>query len=623
MKHTPERAAAMGIAGTLPLPGAPIFVEPSADAFEQPRRTTVHRPKPYLHLTIFGLWFSAILWFSPIIVPLLDLATGPGSFAALAFFVVFMQVAWLYAAYNVSVILFATIYRFTRKPPKEVAITGMAPPVALLYTTCNDFVEQSLLSCLRQDYANFKLYILDDSSDPHYKRQVDGFAARYPEQVKVVRRPNRQGFKAGNLNHGLTRAAITEPYFALVDADEILPRNFISRLLPRMLAEPQCGFIQANHKSNPINESKLARAMGPGIDSHWKWYQPLRNEYGFVMLLGHGALVRRQAWAEAGGFPELVSEDLAFALACREQGWHGRFAEDVTCYEDFPETVRAFRVRHMKWTRGTCEFLSKQLWQLLKSRTIPFVEKIDVLIPTINLPLSLLFFLFVVDTNFIIANLYGHQEIMTIETGLLSFDLGVMHLNPAFMILNRGDLFAITLVTLVAPVICFILDMWRTPVRLVRFLCQSTALYGALGPLSSLGVAMFSMTGKAVFHVTADRSSGSVAGAAPAGNALTRWWDSVKRFMTRSHPDHWLVQTFEIGCGLLFAYAAMQSFQIAFFGLALALLMFPILHHVRWENRIVQVMVMLPLLLVVTGMGVSGMALAGMQTVFFGFGFHF
>jgi cellulose synthase/poly-beta-1,6-N-acetylglucosamine synthase-like glycosyltransferase len=623
MKHTPERAAALGIAGTLPLPGAPDFGHAGVEPFEQPRRKTVHVPKPTLHIAIFGLWLSAILWFTPKLLPLLDLATGPGSFAALAFFVVFTQVAWLYASYNVCVIAFAMVYRWTKKPPAEVAITGIAPPVALLYTTCNDFVEQSLLSCLRQDYANFKLYILDDSSDPDYKRQVDRFAARHPEQVRVVRRADRRGFKAGNLNHGLTRAAITEPYFALVDADEILPRNFLSRLVPRMLAEPQCGFIQANHKSNPVNESKLARAMGPGIDSHWKWYQPLRNRYGFVMLLGHGALVRRQAWVEAGGFPELVSEDLAFALACREQGWHGRFAEDVTCYEDFPETVRAFRVRHMKWTRGTCEFLSRQMWQLLSSRTIPFVEKIDVLIPTINLPLSLLFFLFVVDTNFVIASLYGHQETLTVETGILPLTLGVMHLDPAFAILNRVDLFAITLLTLVAPVLCFIIDMWRTPVRLIRFLCQSTALYGALGPLSSLGVLMFSLTGKAVFHVTADRGSGTAAAEPQAGNLFSRWAEGVKRFMIRSHPDHWLVQSFEIACGLLFAWAALQSFQIAFFGLAFALLLFPILHHVRWENRVVQVLVMLPLLLVIAGLSVSGMALAGMQTVFFGFGFHF
>lgn len=619
MKHTPLNAIATGLAGTLPLPGGP-----AVGFSRREKNRSSHVPKPTLHLAIFGLWFAAIAWFAPKLLPLMELATTPLSWLALGFFVVFTQVAWLYASYNLCVIAFATIYKWRRQRPPEKAITGHAPAVALLYTTCNDFVEESLLSCLNQDYPNFKLYILDDSSDPEFKLKVDLFAVRDPERIQVVRREDRRGFKAGNLNHGLTRAAITEPYFALVDADEILPRRFLSRLVPRMLADRHCGFIQANHKSNPKNQSPLAKAMGPGINSHWKWYQPLRNDYGFVMLLGHGALVRRRAWEEAGGFPELVSEDLAFALAARENGWHGRFAEDVTCYEDFPETVRAFRVRHMKWTRGTCEFLSKQLWPLLKSRNIPWVEKIDVLIPTINLPLSLLFFLFVVDTNFVITQLYGHEQVLTFETGLLPISFGVTHLDPAFAALNRADLFAVTLATLISPVLCFILDMWKTPVRLVRFLCQSTALYGALGPLSSLGVLMFSLTGKAVFHVTADRHSGHAGSPAATGaSRLQRSWDAVKRFAIRSHPDHWLVQAFEIACGLLFAWAALQSFQIAFFGLATALLLFPILHHVRWEHPVMQTLVMAPLMLVVTGMTVSGMALAGMQTVFFGFGFHF
>lgn len=47
-------------------------------------------------------------------------------------------------------------------------------------------------------------------------------------------------------------------------------------------------------------------------------------------------------------FPELVSKDLAYAIAIREQGYYGTFAEDVVCKEDFSETVRAFRIRHIK-----------------------------------------------------------------------------------------------------------------------------------------------------------------------------------------------------------------------------------------------------------------------------------
>lgn len=624
MKKQPQNPAATDLVGAMPLPGGIRPAPDATTASSREDRRPVHVPKPYLHLAIFGLWGAAIAWFHPILSGVMDLADGPASWAALAFFVVFTQVAWLYASYNVCVIAFALIYRYTKKPPAEVALPATPPAVALLYTTCNDYVEQSLLSCLRQDYANFSLYILDDSSDPEYKKKVDDFAARHPERVKVVRRADRRGFKAGNLNHGLTHAAVSEPFFALVDADEILPRDFVSRLVPRMLAEERCGFIQANHKSNPVNQSPLAKAMGPGIDSHWRWYQPLRNDFGFVMLLGHGALVRRQAWVDAQGFPELVSEDLAFALAVREQGWHGRFAEDVVCYEDFPETVRAFRVRHMKWTRGTCEFLAKQLWPLLKSRKVPLVEKVDVLIPTLNLPLSLLFFLFVIDTNFVITQMFGHEKILTLETGLGPLTMSVVQLDAAFSQLHRTDLYAITLVTLVSPVLCFIIDMWRKPVMLAGFLGRSTALYGALGPLSSLGVLLFAATGKAVFHVTADRTSGTAGGFETRNQAWpVRLWEDAKRFAGRSHPDHWGVQAFEIACGLLFAWAAINSFQIAFFGLAVALLLFPLLHHVRWEHRAMQVMTMVPLTLVMTGLAINSFAMAGMQTVFFGFGFHF
>jgi membrane glycosyltransferase len=36
---------------------------------------------------------------------------------------------------------------------------------------------------------------------------------------------------------------VTEPYFAVVDADEILASNFLRKLVPRIAADPACGFI--------------------------------------------------------------------------------------------------------------------------------------------------------------------------------------------------------------------------------------------------------------------------------------------------------------------------------------------------------------------------------------------
>src|SRR5690348_8368100 len=577
---------------------------------------TSWRPKPYLYLTVLTLWGVAVAWFHPQLATLPALGKTLWAKGALWFFVLFIDIAWGYAAYNVGVIVFGAYYaRRSRRAPREAVTVSERPAVALLYTTCNDFIERSVRSCVEQDYPEYRVYILDDGTDPECRARIDRFAAAHPGRVRVIRRSDRRAYKAGNLNHALATIA-REPLFALVDADEILPRHFLRSLVPRLLSQPDCGFVQATHRCNPHTTSSLARDVGPGVDSHWRWYHPLRNDYGFVMLLGHGALVRRQAWLDAGGFPELVSEDLAFALRAREAGWRGRFAEDVVCYEEFPEDVRALRVRHMKWTRGTCEFLVRETGRLLRSRRVTWVEKLDILLPTLNLPLSFLFFLFVLDANIVLTSLYGNIATMTWVIGGRPWLVPVLRLNPAFEVLDRADLYVVTLIALVSPVLCFVIDMARHPRRLWSFLAQSTALYGALGPLSSIGVVLFAVTRRAVFHVTGDSGGGERAALGQAQRVLAE-------FALRSHPDDVLVQTLELACATVLVVLALVTVQIPFLGLALGYLMLPLLHHCSWGTAVVRVLVQVPLVLIALGLAIGGLSLMGVQTVFFGYGFHF
>ena len=580
---------------------------------------TSWRPKPHFYLTVLTLWAVAVAWFHPQLATLPALGKTLWAKGALWFFVLFIDIAWGYAAYNVGVIVFGAYYaRRSRRAPREAVIVSERPAVALLYTTCNDFVERSVRSCIEQDYPDYRVYILDDGTDPECRARIDRFAAAHSGRVLVIRRPDRRAYKAGNLNHALATIA-REPLFALVDADEILPPHFLQMLAPRLLSQPDCGFIQATHRCNPHTASSLARDVGPGVDSHWRWYHPLRNDYGFVMLLGHGALVRRQAWLDAGGFPELVSEDLAFALRAREAGWRGRFAEDVVCYEEFPEDVRAFRVRHMKWTRGTCEFLVRETGRLLRSRRVTWVEKLDILLPTLNLPLSFLFFLFVLDANIVLTSLYGDIATMTWVIGGRPWLVPVLRLDPAFEVLDRGDLYVVTLIALVSPVLCFVIDMARQPRRLWSFLAQSTALYGALGPLSSIGVVLFALTRRAVFHVTADKGRPQRVRSRIAGQVRR----SLLEFARRSHPDDPLVQGIELICGSVLVSLACVTVQLPFLGLALGYLMLPILHHVPWDCRPVRAVIQVPLALIIVGVVLGSLSLMGVQTVFFGYGFHF
>lgn len=587
-------------------------------------------PSPLLYIAIFSCWIASLIWFQPRLLVLLDMAYNLPSRIALWLFIGFIDFAWLYGMYNIGVVAFAFLYGFLGKKsplsklPIDLDLVATAkPPVAILYTTCNDFVEESVESCVRQDYPNYSVYLLDDSSQQDFKDRVDAFAAKYPNRVQVVRRPDRKAFKAGNMNHGLAHFAVSEPYFAIADADEILPTDFLTKTVAVLETDPTCGFVQANHRANPNDSSALAQSLGVGIDIHWKWYQPLRNDYGFVMFLGHGALLRRDVWEKIGGFPDIVSEDLGFAIHARELGYRGRFLEDVICYENFPDSVRSFRIRHMKWTRGTSEFLKKKMGFLIRAKNISLTEKLDILFPTMNLPLTLLYFMFMLNANLALPYFFGHNQDLTFVLGGTEFSLPIIALDADFQVIYGWDFYLITIMTFFAPVLSFVVALASKPLKLFRFLSHSTAMYAALTPLSSMGVLAYFISGKAFFLVTGDQNQEEHTHAAKTSGWFAGMRAGWKRFLAKSHPDTRMVQGFEILTGIGFGLASLMMFQISFMGLCLAFLLLPLMHHLKWENRFVRKIVYLPFLLIMAGVLLSGFSVFGMKAVFFGYGFHF
>ena len=614
----------MGIS-TIPQPTSNHIIKQGRKHLFNNKSILSTRPRAAMYRTIFFLWVMALMYFQPRLFSLLHMSYSTTSYLTLLSFILFIDLAWLYGIYNLVVIIFGLIYNKLHNKPEDI-LTELQlmhyPAVAILYTTCNDFLEESVLSCVHQDYPNFKVYILDDSSDEEYKHKIDQFANKYDDRVVVVRRPDRKGFKAGNLNHGLLHAATDEPYFAIADADEILPSNFLKKLISVIESDEKCGFVQANHRSNPQRKSDIANAMGAGIDVHWRYYQPLRNAYGFVMFLGHGAMIRRSCWEDVQGFPDIVSEDLGFAIDIREKGYRGRFVSNVVCYEDFPETVRAFRIRHMKWTRGTCEFLHQRFLPLVKSKKVTWTEKLDILFPTLNLPLTLIYFGFMIVANLFIPYFFGISKDVTLQFGSRVINIPVIVLQAGFESIYTADFFIITLLTFFAPVLCFIIAFARNPVKLIRFISHSTALYAALGPLSSVGVLAYLTSGKAIFLVTGDKNA-SANNIEKSSSFIKQIGLRWKSFINRSHPDDKIVQTIEIITGLVFAFACIYMMQISFFGLCLAFAFMPLMHHLGWEHILSKIIIHLPFVFIISGILLAGSSLLGMQTIFFGYGFHF
>src|SRR3989449_10440221 len=120
-------------------------------------RRPLDRPRPDLYIFIFLAWVFSLAYFYLRLWSLLDLARSPFSWGATLFFIVFTAVAWVYGFFNLGGGVFARVYRLQQRQtePPIPALPAPPPAVAILYTTCHDFLVARAKFIVVQDYHSF------------------------------------------------------------------------------------------------------------------------------------------------------------------------------------------------------------------------------------------------------------------------------------------------------------------------------------------------------------------------------------------------------------------------------------------------------------------------------------
>lgn len=264
-----------------------------------------------------------------------------------------------------------------KKVKNNNKINSENPTIAILYVTCDDFNVDSCLSCINQSYPQLRLLICDDSTQSNFIKIIDKFHNDNYSKCELIRRNDKTGFKAGNLNYAIEKF-VTEKWFLLVDADQILPIDYLSNLVYRLpIDNSEIAFVQAAHE--PLlneNSTFFEIALAPEVYLYYGRDMSVRETFGFVPLLGHGALIKKSSWKKVGGFPEIVSEDFAFALRATLYKQHGIYIEDVISQEAVPKHFNAFMVRLKKFASGTAELFRTEIIPFLKGPSSK-VEKWD------------------------------------------------------------------------------------------------------------------------------------------------------------------------------------------------------------------------------------------------------
>lgn len=216
------------------------------------------------------------------------------------------------------------------------------------------------------------IQVLDDSTD-ETRLLVDRTVRRLRQQgvdIEVLRRENREGFKAGALRAGL--AHCRHPLVAIFDADFLPPKDFLRRATPLLARDEKLACIQGRWAHLNQEESWLTRAQSVALDAHFAVEQGARAWNGLMMNFNGTAGVWRKAAIEdpaVGGWsPGTLTEDLDLSYRVQLAGWRMDYCLELACPAELPSTINALKAQQRRWATGGVQTAVKLLPTIWRSQ---------------------------------------------------------------------------------------------------------------------------------------------------------------------------------------------------------------------------------------------------------------
>jgi cellulose synthase (UDP-forming) len=250
-------------------------------------------------------------------------------------------------------------------PLMEEMPVGRNPSVAIIVAARHEpkDVLSSTFAALRGiDYANKRIYFLDDSSDEKYKREAKELSKEF--DLILFTRPERHGAKAGVINDCLKN--MTEDYLAIFDADQIPLPEFLNHIIPIMEKDKKLAFVQTPQFYSNIDENRIARAAGFQQAVFYEYICEGKSSDGAMFCCGTNVVMRRKALVDVGGFDETtVTEDFATSIKFHQRGWKSLYYNHVYVFGMGPEDLTAYFKQQFRWATGTISVFKKVVWQMI------------------------------------------------------------------------------------------------------------------------------------------------------------------------------------------------------------------------------------------------------------------
>ena len=319
---------------------------------------------------------------------------------------------------------------------ERLKASPFTPPITLLVPAHNEekFIIESVRSLLNLDYPALEVIVINDGSrDSTLEKLKSAYQLRetrllYLPEIStaplhgiyrstmeprlLVLDKDSAGSKADAVNAGLNAA--TSPYVCIVDADSIMEKDALLRIMAGVLSDPSrvvaVGGIVRILNGSRVLHGELAEVKLPkrGIEV----FQVI--EYLRAFLIG------REAWAQfnvlpiisgafgvfrtelvraVGGYrARAIGEDFDLVVRLhrhlqeQSEAYNISFIPDPTCWTEVPSDLRSLARQRARWQKGLLDtllpnrdMLFRRRYGLVGSLILPYMWFFELLAPVVEL----------------------------------------------------------------------------------------------------------------------------------------------------------------------------------------------------------------------------------------------
>ncbi len=266
---------------------------------------------------------------------------------------------WCAEAYSFTtvVLLVLQVGLWPREKPARPDVPSFTPSVDVLipiYSESTDILDKTLIAAVAMRYANKKIWVCDDSHRDEVRTLAASHGAGY------IKGPKKHA-KAGNLNNAMT---VTSGELVLVfDTDHIPVTSFLEETVSWFVDDKLAVVQTPHHFYNDDIFQRAFRLEGTVANEQDLFNHAIQNGrdgWGGAFFVGSGALFRRKALDENGGFNLLsITEDIHTSQHLHARGWRTRFVDKDLAVGLTAENLSSYLVQRRRWMLGCLQIFFK------------------------------------------------------------------------------------------------------------------------------------------------------------------------------------------------------------------------------------------------------------------------